>query len=260
MKIDKVVWSASEEYSDFWNINSEIHNKYLDMDCVLLLYGKKQNCDVSEEYGEVIEIEAIPDLPFLVQLVWNKFYYPKNEPDTTWLIGDIDQLPLQRPHFIDNIANVPDDHYVHLAEDAITSLKGLSTGCWKINPDCYLTAHYHVGKGSTFNKALDSDLPFEHHVKSLVSECYKKPFDEIENVDPMALWAYEELYSTNLIKKNYVDKFTGFERPHGKKICRSKNCQFDSNNKEYYVDIHCPRPYKKHEKQINDIVNFFWEC
>ena len=32
MKIDKVIWSASEEYSDFWNINSKLHNKYLGMD------------------------------------------------------------------------------------------------------------------------------------------------------------------------------------------------------------------------------------
>lgn len=259
MKIDKVLWASSEEYSDFWNINSKIHNQYLDMDCVLLLYGKKENCNVSEEYGEVIEVDPIEDLPLILQIVLSKFYYPRNEPNTTWLLGDIDQLPLQRKHFVENLKDVPDDHYVHLAEDAITILKGLQTGCWKTHDECYLTAHYHVGKGSTFHQALNLDLPFSTHVKNLISYYYQKPFDKIDNINVNDLWAFEEQYTTSLIKKNYVDRFTGFERPHSRKICRSQNCRFDKNNKEYYVDIHCPRPYKQHEKQINDIINFFWE-
>ena len=30
------------------------------------------------------------------QLIFNKWYYTQNEPETTWLVGDIDLLPLQK--------------------------------------------------------------------------------------------------------------------------------------------------------------------
>ena len=238
MKIDKVIWASSVEYSDFWNIISMIHHKFLGLDCVLLLYGNKNECNVSEEHGEVIEVPFLPSLPQIPQLVFNKWYYTKNEPDTTWMIGDIDQIPLQREHFVDTIADVPDDHYVHLADDAGTQL-GFD----------FLVGHYHVGKGSTISKALNLDTPFETHVENLINQAKesKRP-----------VWADEEPYTTQLIKRNYGDRFTGVSRVHDRKICRSSGCTFDKTLKGYYVDIHCPRPYTQNEAQIKDILSFFW--
>ena len=278
MKIDKVIWSSSVEYSDFWNINSYLHKKYLDMDCVLILYGKKSDCNLSEEYGTVIEADYLPHLPKMVQLVMSKFYYPKYEPDTTWLIGDIDQLPLQREHFIDNLEEIPDDHYVHLAEDAITSLNKVPTNSWRFCVDGtkwsertrkgFLTAHYHAAKGSTFAKALDLDSSFSSHIKSLMEMYYEQPFEYqlISHENDSVLWAFEEQYTTSLIRKNIpIDKFTGFNRPHGcdnpesRKVDRGNGCASDKNRPELYVDFHCPRPYKKHRNEINEILNFFWE-
>jgi hypothetical protein len=281
MKIDKVIWSATEQYSDFWNINSKIHNKFLDMDCVLLLYGKKENCDLSEEYGEIVEIDYIEGYPTTVQFVLNKFHYTRNELDTTWMIGDIDQIPLQREHFIDNIADVPDDHYVHLAENHISQVYGVETGLWRkegaIPERCYLTAHYHVAKGSTFTKALNLNLSLEQHVVALLEEwrAHRKKINasyaeledqrhwgEAEN-KKHGVWAWEELYTTSLIHKNYLDKFTGFERsirdPQRRCIDRGvDNCKFDPNQKELYVDIHCPIPYAAHKERIHNILELFW--
>ena len=238
MKIDKAIWTSSVEYSDFWNINSYLYNKYLGMDCVLLLYGNKDECDVSEEYGQVIEVPFVDGLDQIPQLVFNKWYYTKNEPDTTWLIGDIDQLPLQKSHFVDQIADIPDDHYVHLAEDAGKHL-GLD----------FLVGHYHVGKGSTMCEALELDKPFEFHVQNLINEANSKN---------RPVWAYEEPYTTNMIRKNYSDRFTGVSRVNDRKICRSNNCQFNPNIKDYYVDFHCPRPFKDNSRQIMEVLEFFW--
>lgn len=281
MKINKVIWSATEQYSDFWNINSKIHNKFLDMDCVLLLYGKKENCDLSEEYGKIVEIDYMEGYPTTVQFVLNKFHYTKNEPNTTWIIGDIDQIPLQREHFIDTIADVPDDHYVHLAENHIEQLTKVPVGTWKkegSTPDkSYLTAHYHVAKGSTFTKALDLNLSLEEHVVALLDQwrSHRKKiaasYAELQDqrhwgeteIKQHGIWAWEEIYTTSLIYKNYLDKFTGFERsirdPRRRCIDRGLDgCKFDPNQKELYVDIHCPIPYSEHKEFINNILNFFW--
>lgn len=238
MKIDKVIWASSVEYSDFWNINSMIHNKFLGMKCTLLLYGEKNKCNVSEEHGEVIEVPFIEGIDNIPQLIFNKWYYTKNEPETTWMIGDIDQIPLQRNHFVENIENIPEDHYVHLAEDAGKHL-GLN----------FLVGHYHVGKGKTISEALEFDKPFEEHVASLIKEAKSKG---------RPVWAYEEPYTTNLIKKNYAHKFTGLSRLNHRKIDRSNNCAFDANKKNNYVDIHCLRPFSKHKEKITEILEFFW--
>jgi hypothetical protein len=222
MKIDKAIWASSVEYSDFWNVNSYLHNKYLGMDCVLLLYGNKDECDVSEEYGKVIEVPFVDGLDEIPQLIF----------------GDIDQLPLQKAHFVDKIADIPDDHYVHLAEDAGKHL-GLD----------FLVGHYHVGKGSTICKALELDKPFEFHVENLINEAKSKN---------RPVWAYEEPYTTNMIRKNYSDRFTGVSRLSDRKICRSNNCQFNPNLKNNYVDFHCPRPFKDNSRQIMEVLEFFW--
>lgn len=270
MKIDKVVWSSSVEYSDFWNIASRIHKEKLGMDSVLLLFGDRNKCDLSEEYGEVVQCYFHDDLPKMPQLVLSKFYYPKTELDTTWMIGDIDQLPLQRKRFIDDIEHVSDDAYVHLAEDAITSLSRLRTEYWKEDEThltAFLTAHYHVAKGRTFHQALNLGLSFQDHVKDLISMRYREPFEQIKNIDEKVLWAFEEQYTTMLIKKFFLSKggrFVGFSRPHGcrnpdsMKVDRGNGCKFDENRLDHYVDFHCPRPYKQHAEQINNILDTFW--
>ena len=56
MKIDKVIFSSSEEYSCWWNIQSKIWKTFLNIDPVLLLYGSKDRHNLSEEYGEIIEV------------------------------------------------------------------------------------------------------------------------------------------------------------------------------------------------------------
>jgi hypothetical protein len=281
MKINKVIWSSTEKYADFWNINSQIHNTFLDMDCLLLLYGKKENCNLSEEYGNIIEIDYIEGYPTTVQFVLNKFHYTRNEPDTTWIIGDMDQIPLQRTHFIDNLINVPDDHYVHLAENHIQELYGNDIQLWRtegsVPGKCYLTAPYHVAKGSTFTKALNLDLSLETHIEALLNQWreYRKKigasYAELHDqrdwtekeIRQHGLWSWEEIYITSLLHQNYIDKFTGFERairgPKRRIIDWSLDrCAFNPNQKDLYVDIHCPVPYTQHKTVIDNILNFFW--
>tara|TARA_R100000664_G_scaffold752_1_gene2154 strand:+ start:10203 stop:10976 length:774 start_codon:yes stop_codon:yes gene_type:complete len=246
MKVDKVLWASSPEYSDFWNVNSMVHNQLLGVECVLLFYGKKSDYNLSEKYGTVIECEFESPENQIPQLVWNKWQYTSREPETTWLIGDIDQIPLQKFHFIDQVKDVPDDYYVHLAEDAFTL-------DWRFSRE-RLVGHYHVAKGKVFSEALNlSEKTLTEHVDTMV---------ETAKSENKPIWAYEEWYTADLIKKNnYIEQFQGFNRPFERKICRSTECSYDPDlvGNNHYVDIHCPRPYSAHSGLINYIIDQFWQ-
>jgi len=250
MKIDKVIWSSSAEYSDFWNINSLIHKKFLGLDCVLLLYGKKDELGLSEEFGKIIEFDFDENAPEIPQLVFNKWHYTRNEPETTWLIGDIDQIPLQKEFFIDMAKDVPEDSYCHLSENECQMAGAPS---WK-EARGPIVGHYHAAKGKTFDKTFDLSKSLVEHTNTLVENSKK---------DKEPVWAYEEWYTADLIRESEVD-FHGFKRGGGgslgNKICRSTNSSYNLNllQLKKYADYHCPRPYKKYKSQIDEILKIAW--
>lgn len=258
MKINKVIFSCSEEYSDFWNFNSKIFKKYLNIHPVCLLFGDKNNCNLSTKYGDIIEMEYMEDLPKIIQLTWSKFHFTSTEKDTTWMIGDIDQIPLQKDYFIKNISNIDSDAYVHLNAAYPT---------WREKSIRYggadLPAHYHTAKGETFDRVLNLDISFREHIEHIVNnnnEYGLKIHDRSLPIEK-GLWCAEETRSSDLIRDSLNDiKFNEF-RVNGRRICRSNmragQYVFDREKlkKGEYIDLHCDRPFKKTEDQINDIIN-----
>lgn len=264
MLINKVIFTSSIEYSDFWEINSKVFKKHLDIEPLLLLFGSKSG--LSEEYGKIIEMEFIPDLPKMIQIAMWKFYYTKIEPDTTWMIGDIDQIPLQRDHFEKNIASVDPNGYAHLAENNCSRRVSRNDKHWRTgkcpNGSTNLPGHYHAAKGDTFRRVLNLDLPFRSHIEDLIQERLKimgvSSYDLNDFEQRNHFWAYEETYTTNMIRNNDV---FGFSKDPALELCRSKGLNYDINtlNQNQYIDIHCPRPYKSHKKVIDKIVEGAWK-
>ena len=84
MKIDKIVFSTSEEFSPFWNIQSYIWKEKLGIEPVCILWGDIKKTNMKDTYGEIIEKKYNPDLLKSFQLTWSKFYQPYTEPDKTW--------------------------------------------------------------------------------------------------------------------------------------------------------------------------------
>ena len=74
MKIDKVVFSTSERFSVFWNLNSRVFRTKLGIEPVCLLLGKREGLGLSEEYGPVFEFPILPQYPLIIQITWSKFY------------------------------------------------------------------------------------------------------------------------------------------------------------------------------------------
>ena len=244
MKIDKVVFSASEQYSPFWNIQSKIYKEALGIEPVCLLFGKKENTNMTEEYGSIIEMEFIEDLPKVIQITWSKFDFPKTEPDTTWMIGDMDMLPLQRYYFTDSVKDAPEDSYLHLNLGGISIPRRrkldafLTEGPQNMqeNPGdggqgADLPAHYHISKGENFRKIFELDRPFREQIEHIInsgrygmgfseqsikpdwfnSEDWEKGINTIMNFRNY-YWCAEESYSSERIYnaiKNGDIKFFG---------------------------------------------------
>jgi len=168
MKIDKIVFSCSEEFSPFWNMQSFIWKEMLGIEPVCILWGKIENTDMKDTHGEIIEKEYNPDLVKSFQLTWSKFYHTQTEPETTWIIGDIDLFPLQREWFIDKIEELPDDVYTHLAYGVLNDNHDFEheSGDW-----ASLAAYYHVAKGKIFQKALGLDeCSYEEQIRRVTND------------------------------------------------------------------------------------------
>jgi len=267
VKIDKVIFSSSVEYSPFWNIQSKLYREMLNIEPVCLLYGKKSDTNMSEQWGHVIECEINQDLPYILQLTWSKFHYPINEPETVWLIGDIDMIPLQHRYFTTNIVSAPDDALLHL-----NSTSGfLQQGC-QLRGGADLPAHYFVGKGIRFSIFAQGQA-FTKQIEYIVNSdryglgpVHAKNMPKHENYG--YYWCAEEMYSSELLEnaiKSGLINFIPFSYSNTNDTQRIDRSSWCESKQDYvytparvtageFVDIHCQRPYAKQEAALNRIL------
>lgn len=289
MKINKALFATSKEFSVFWNLNSKIYRTKLNIEPVCLLYGKKSDTDMTEDYGQVVEMPTLPGFPLLIQITWSKFFWPMQEPDTTWLIGDIDLMPLQRAWFTSNLESIAPDNYVHLDANGITQLSG-SGYAWVgpqagkapavLQHETNMPGHYHVAKGHTFTALRTGPTTFEEELRHICNGRYgnTRGFRESDPIDQANLWCAEEARSTELVRhaiQRHAIEFTGFSLRHG--IQRATGDRIDrstlkdeatnavvSTDYAYdpqrlqrgeYVDLHCARPFKTFLPQTLNVLN-----
>jgi len=269
MKIDKVIFSTSEEYSGFWNIQSKIFKSTLGIDPVCLLFGKKSNTDMNEEFGKVIEMEFIEDLPKILQITWSKFYYPQTEPETTWLMGDIDMIPLTKRYFQnDNLKGIDENTtYVHMNIGGCARGLDLSPETWLEKGSttmggCDLPAHYHVAKGHIFGRVYGNES-FEQQVRK-ISNSQKYGVGarcnwDWQQVEEKYFWIAEENYSSEKLWEKYSDgvvDFVGFYYDTRNNANRVDRDSWDHQTNDYvydlqklrsggFVDVHCMRSHGK---------------
>lgn len=184
MKIDKVVFSCSELFSPWWNIQSKVWKTKFNVEPVCLLFGNKQNCGMSEKYGEVVEMSFDKELPDIIQIQFSKFHYPKAEPDKTWIIGDIDQIPLQTEYFLNDLPSIPEDAYAHLNYTLTAQMRtgvrpdgfpGIPADSFfklgsRVNGGYDLPGHYHVAKGHLYEKLFFNQKSFKEVLKTVIEQ------------------------------------------------------------------------------------------
>lgn len=292
MKIDKIIFSSSEQFSPFWNLQAEVWSN-MGIEPVLLLWGKKSE-RLSERYGKIVEMEYSPDAIKSLQLTWSKVHYTQTEPDTTWIIGDIDLYPLQTRWFTQNIEHIPDTYYAHLAET------NMCIGCpntWRthgcgLDGGNDLTAYYHVAKGKTFTDVYELDrMSLVENVNHILSfKKYGAKAQEMKDRSPIEVantmgnlttqnhtqepyWCADENYSSDVLWKVWKAgkvSFDGLKFPfifHSNIITESKRVDrafWDGDKYKWvneqrlrrgeYIDAHCTRDYYAQEKHLREIL------
>lgn len=274
MKIDRVIFSTSERFSVYWNLQAQIWKRHLGIEPICLLLGDRSKTDMSEEFGKVIEVPINPNYPHLIQITWSKFYWPILEPDATTLVGDIDLFPLAPGWFKDRLAAIPENNYVHLDADGITQLNGtqytwankhlhagnlVDFGCPTNMP-----GHYHCAKGSTFRTGLEQERgSFDAEIAHIVESGLYRNTRGLRDSDPIEqhnLWCAEELRSTKAIRRSIIAnkiQFTGLHLRHG--LDRLDGDRLDKSTYLFgesryrydperlaaglYADLHCVRPF-----------------
>lgn len=280
MKIDKIVFCCSEYYAPFWNIQSQIWKTKFGVDPVCLLFANRMNCSLSEKYGQVIECAFDRSLPDIIQLQFKKFFHPTTEPDKTWMIGDIDQIPLQTEHFLNNLEAVRDDAYCHFNYTLCGQMRNLpgevylKRGAY-VNGGFDLPGHYHCAKGYHYQHLYFKNRPFREVVAEIVaSKRYGMVQEDAQrNLTKQihgSFWVAEEMYTSEhlwygfkkgTVPELYLKEYHIFDQ----KIDRVGKMGGQWSGTDYvydaeklknrgYVDIHCMRPYHIQEKPMMKIL------
>ena len=211
--------------------------------------------------------EVTENLPKILQITWSKFYYPRTEPETTWLMGDIDMIPLTKKWFLnENLSSIDENStYVHMNAGGCAHGLDLPPDTWikkgsTTMGGCDLPAHYHVAKGKIFEKAYGSEN-FEQQVQKIVtSRTYGMGARcnwDWNDVSEKYFWIAEENYSSELLWKKCHDnliKFTGFYYNTRNNANRVDRDSWDHESNDYvydlqklrngeFVDVHCMRSH-----------------
>lgn len=248
MKIDKVIMSCDDKryYLDFWPLVSKVWKLRFNIHPVLILFGDKNALDVSEEYGTVVEFNINKKALIHIQTLWARYWYPKTEPDTTWIISDIDMFPISKKYFIDSIKDVDNNAFINLNADGD-----------------YFPSCYDGGKGKTFEEVLELHNTWDESLnyicersKNLSNSHMPESLDLYQpNQELLHHWGIDERIASEKIKK-YQDKsrIVTFKNTHRLDRC-SWWLEEHKVLKEIYDDCHSLRPYNsKHKSEIDRLV------
>lgn len=254
MKIDKVIMACDDKkyYLDFWPLVSKVWTLKFGIHPVLILFGNKKKLNISEKYGTVVEFDKNPEALSHIEAQWVRYWYPITEPDTTWLISDIDMFPISKRYFIDTLLDVRDDAFINL----------------NANGD-YFPACYNGGLGKTFTEVLElpstwrESLAEINKLSKLIDYTHTPENFKLyqPNSAPMANWGIDESFSCEKIKKfrdrsriNIVARPGGFCQ---RRLDRSNwKLEEDKVRDDWYNDCHCLRPYDScHKPQIDKLVD-----
>lgn len=267
MKVDKILFVSDSNlnYLSFWNAISRHHYTYLGIKCKLFFIGNKTEENkhfLSDEYGQVEIVEPIEDIPIIIQALWAKFWFTQTEPETNWLIGDIDMFLLNKNYIYESTSQINEDEYGHI---------------YKISN--YYPGFLHFAKGKTFKKFLELSDSFEDDCRFIYETRRYGLFgeyipDRVKDKKNYEFITCEEKLSTerllhknvkSIMKPELDDREIMFSEhlffPQGVVRDPSKYNLldfFDFQLKEKYYWFHCPRPYTLWKDQIEKILNIYY--
>ncbi len=240
--MNKVIMSCDDNpyYLDFWPLVSKIWKDYVDITPVLIHVGHKE---VSSEYGEVHTITPNEELPLHTQAQLARLWFPKEEPNVTWITSDIDMFPMSKNYW-QEVINVSSSYdWTNLNSDGD-----------------YFPICYHVAKGNLFGEVLELNNSFSDYVSKILSEVEEASYHTLENWNgpELSKWDIDEIHSSKRIVsfRNSGGIVHQPIRPPHRRIDRLY-WEYDVNLvcQGYYIDCHSLRPFEKFKTSIIELLN-----
>ena len=240
MKILKAIVSSDDNpmYLDFWPIVSKLWKLKFNIEPVLLYFGNNID-NISTEYGTIIQMPTLDNIPISTQTQCSRIWYAGQCNDDIVIISDIDMLPLSPKYYIDPLINIDDNKYVHL------------------NPlynNTYYPICYNIGKSSTLKEILEIDISFKDFMNKLINFSLK--------INGFNLWFLDEVYITTKINEyknfnpNRIISIIRNGGQNGYRIDRpSWNYDLNLVKQDYYYDSHSIRPYLNYKETIDTLVH-----
>tara|TARA_B100000131_G_C17947033_1_gene544832 strand:- start:31 stop:771 length:741 start_codon:yes stop_codon:yes gene_type:complete len=236
MKIDKVILSSNNnpEYLDFWPLVSEAW-KRLDVEPILI-YTDKDKIDLP---GKIIHfyIEGI-DPVFVAQNI--RILMPALFPNDNSITADIDDLPLSKKYFIENVTDIPDHMFVVYR--------------WGFITETMIPISWTLAKGSTWQKIFN--IQNENDIINKLISWYPLNYGKGHKnwyTDQLKLKKYISIYEKNNPRGviYFTDQMLHFNRIDRNEI---DGVLYNLEKKKVeYTDYHMPIPFNQFEETIRKI-------
>ena len=192
-------------------------------------------------------------------------YATKYFPDEVCMPSDIDMLILNKEWFTTQIQDIDNESLVIMDSKAYDlerpECQSHNESCENRYPICY-----NIGKGSTFNKILDTDRPFPLYAHQLgllelgwgTDELYFG--NQVDNTQhEVNVYKFNRLYTTPWKAEKRIDRhnFPIESEYQGEREAQQRDGVYniDKLKEGYYIDAHCPRPYSKYKNAIEVVAN-----
>ena len=239
MKIDKVILSSndSKKYLEFWPIVSSAW-KNIGIEPVLIYTGGKKFKFSKNDNIINFNLKKI-NSAFVAQNV--RLLAPSLFPNDIVIISDIDNMPLSRDYFQNNIDKFSDDNFVVYRPGAAS--KDMVSIMWNAALGSTWSEIFEISNISDMESKIYSWYPKKYKIEG--ENWY---FDQ--RMLKKHIMDFEKNFSNRLIKLN--DETSGFLRLNRSNL--KKNETF-FNPKIKYSDFHMPRPYSKNKDLINSVYD-----
>lgn len=236
MKIDRVILASNENqnYLDFWPIVSEAWER-LGVKPTLIYTGKEK----IKFSGEVVNFYVKDvDPVFVAQNI--RILAPSLFPDENCITADIDDLPLSKKYFVENVMDIPDHMFVVYRWGFIT--KTMIPICWTLARGTTWSEIFNIKNENDIVKKLINWYPLNYrkgHENWYTDQLKLKKFIE----------KFDKKYPNRVIYFN--DQYLHFNRIDRDEI-ESVIYNLENKNVEY-SDYHMPIPYNQYKEVIEKI-------
>lgn len=255
MLIHKVILSSDDHpnYIHFWPIVYKAWKK-IGIEPILVYIGN--NIHLLDYQDNIIKFNSQYALKTAYVAQCIRLLIPAIFKDDIVIIADIDNIPLKKTYFLDNIKDYDDNVFIHYRRGAAG--------------DQQIAIPWNVAKGSTWAEI------FNLHITDNITDILQQIDQRLIDWYPSNYMSINEglsqsWFTDQILLKTYIDRWleapnryielndmhTGFYRLDRGTNDAYHSTMFDINQISRYTDFSPPRPYLKHKKIIDQILHYY---